>query len=299
MRIGILGAGSIGLLLAGYLTRSHDVHLFVRQTKQLELIRDEGIKIKRESLTMNHQVKVSLVEEINDNVELLIIAVKQYHLSPIFTLLKKFDKNVPILFLQNGMGHLHMIDQLEQECVLVGTVDHGALKLSGNQVDHRGIGKIRIAQWKRSVSNEWKHQLGSERDFIIQWEDNAENMLLDKLIVNALINPLTAIRRVTNGELITNVHLNHLMNKLYDEFISIFPSIEERKPFKEIEQVCLNTAMNRSSMLVDIEERRKTEVEAILGYLLDRATNKRVSIPFTEACYFFVKSLEETSSNIF
>ena len=299
MKIGILGAGSIGLLLAGYFARLHDVHLFVRQTHQYEHIRDEGIVVHRGTSILSQQVKVSNVEELNGDFELLIIAVKQFHLSSVFTLLNNLDKKIPVLFLQNGMGHLQKLDQLKQECLLVGTVDHGAFKVSDNQVDHRGVGSIRIAQWKGIVSSDWKERLGSEMDFIIDWVKDAENMLLDKLIINVLINPLTAIRKVTNGELITNTHLHQLMEKLYNEFVSVFPSMRNRKPFKEIERVCMNTATNRSSMLVDLEEKRKTEVDAILGYLLERASRKKISLPLTEACYLFVKSLEETSSNIF
>ena len=82
-------------------------------------------------------------------------------------------------------------------------------------------------------------------------------MLLKKLVVNAVINPLTAVLGVENGELIEN--------KYYFELVKmIFTEIEQGLQFKIVNNtlkilstVCEKTAHNQSSMLCDLEGKRR------------------------------------------
>ena len=48
-------------------------------------------------------------------------------------------------------------------------------------------------------------------------EEDYENMLLKKLVVNAVINPLTAILGIKNGELIENKHYFELVKMIFSE----------------------------------------------------------------------------------
>ncbi len=107
-----------------------------------------------------------------------------------------------LLFLQNGMGHLKYLDKLKGE-VYVGTVEHGAIRLNANTVLSYWdwINKYFLYSSIRSRLLEMI-SLESDKSFPFIIEEDYENMLLKKLIVNAVINPLTAILGIKNGELI-------------------------------------------------------------------------------------------------
>ena len=43
-------------------------------------------------------------------------------------ILLQTDKNTILIFLQNGIGHLSQIEKLPHKHILVGVVEHGAMK---------------------------------------------------------------------------------------------------------------------------------------------------------------------------
>ena len=61
---------------------------------------------------------------------------------------------------------------------------------------------------------------------------NAEQMLFEKAVFNCLINPLTAILQVRNGELVTNKQAFLLMKTIYRELTDAFEGVEQAIPFQ-------------------------------------------------------------------
>ncbi|MBL5803871.1 ketopantoate reductase family protein [Heyndrickxia sporothermodurans] len=118
-------------------------------------------------------------------------------------------------------------------------------------------------------------------------------MLLKKLLVNAIINPLTAILKVKNGELIKNTFFMQIFHDLYNEIIQLFPELDSKIVLNEIIRICRNTENNESSMLKDITLQRKTEIDAIVGYILELAKEKNVQLPLTNMVYGMIKGMEK------
>ena len=106
-------------------------------------------------------------------------------------------------------------------------------------------------------------------------EEDYENMLLKKLVVNAVINPLTAILEIKNGALIENPHYFKLEKDCLAEIQECLHLQKSEHYFENIVTVCEQTAQNQSSMLCDLEEKRPTEMDAILGYILEKALKKK------------------------
>ncbi|MCT8139034.1 hypothetical protein H1D32_15800 [Anaerobacillus sp. CMMVII] len=111
-----------------------------------------------------------------------------------------------------------------------------------------------------------------------------------KLVVNGVVNPLTAIFKVTNGELLTNPYYFQLMRKIFEEISSVFSCNDLE--WQRIIEVCKKTSQNRSSMLSDIEAKRETEIEAITGYILDKAALQNKELPLNQFIYNSIKGLE-------
>ena len=118
------------------------------------------------------------------------------------------------------------------------------------------------------------------------------SMVVEKVIINSVINPLTAIYKITNGELIKNPHFMKNMRDLYNEISSVIMISDKCESWNRIVEVCERTAKNRSSMLKDIEEGRQTEIDAILGFIINEGASKKISLKLTPFLYDAIKGLE-------
>ncbi|MGM9928964.1 MAG: 2-dehydropantoate 2-reductase [Bacillus sp. (in: firmicutes)] len=289
MRIGIIGGGAIGLLFGAYLSKNHHVTIYTRSNEQSKEIMEKGLVLKKG--TTQEICRVHAVPFPSDDVkrdDLVIVAVKQYHLPEIISYLQSLSCN--LLFIQNGMGHLQYCEVLSASSeVFVGIVEHGALKEGQAELVHTGDGIVKIASYNGDIQ---RIQVLQNEAFPISFEDDYYEMLQKKLMVNAMINPLTAVLRVTNGELIHNTYYHQLFQRLFEELVPILQIENQNELYCHVESICRNTAKNRSSMLRDIEENRPTEIDSILGYILQKAEQKQMQAPLTNNLYLMVKGEE-------
>ncbi|MBV7503838.1 2-dehydropantoate 2-reductase [Bacillus sp. sid0103] len=293
MKVGIIGAGSIGLLFAAYLSRVFEVTIYTRTHEQTEEINNYGIVLKKQGEQTKSIIKALPMNVWKGHEDLTIIAVKQYQLQTIMEKINELPA-VPgnLLFLQNGMGHLKQLDCIPFTNIFVGSVEHGALKENRYTVTHNGEAVTKVAVFKGDPTLLFELISSAPLEFPLVFKEDYYNMLLSKLVVNAVINPLTAILKVENGELIKNQYYFQVLKNLYAEvsFILNFDNTEEQ--FRQIITICKNTSANRSSMLKDIEADRMTEVDAILGFILDEADKKHRKAPQVENLYYLIKGKE-------
>jgi 2-dehydropantoate 2-reductase len=294
MKIAIIGGGAVGLLFASYLQEKHDVILYTRTDSQSVTIRENGlIRVKGDEsklVTLN----VRPIHQWEDNgVDLVIICVKQYALEELINSIP-FHPNLPLLFIQNGMGHLSLLQTLKTHSIFIGSVEHGVLRVNNHTVNHTGAGITRLAIYRTELTDQWIFDdlfLSSIPAFPFQSEPDYLRMLTMKLVVNAVINPLTAILDVINGKLLTNEYYHLLFKQLFDE-VCLALNLEDPTYYEKLVHVCTNTAQNESSMLKDIKHGRKTEIDAILGYVLEEAQKKEIQVPLILAFYHCIKGKE-------
>jgi len=119
--------------------------------------------------------------------------------------------------------------------------------------------------------------------------DEIKKSRLRKLVVNAVINPLTAVLRCKNGELSQSSHSRRCVEMLVAEIAPVVRALidtdtpsdgggfshEELYPL--VVQTCEMTGANTSSMLQDVQAGRGTEIDYINGYVVAQA--KRLGLP--------------------
>lgn len=293
MRVGIIGAGSIGLLFAAYFNRILDVTIYTRTPEQATEINKYGIVLKKKGEQTISQMKALPINEWKGNEDLTIISVKQYQLQPIIERIKQLPI-LPnnLLFLQNGMGHLKQLETIPFTNIFVGSVEHGALKENSYTVSHNGEAVTKVAVFKGDPTLLFECISLAPLEFPLVFKEDFFTMLLSKLVVNAVINPLTAILEVENGKLIKNEYYFQVLKNLYSEVSSILNLENTEEQLRQIITICKNTSANRSSMLKDIEAHRMTEVDSILGYILEEAEHKGLKAPQVANLYYLIKGKE-------
>ncbi|MCA0983580.1 2-dehydropantoate 2-reductase [Halobacillus yeomjeoni] len=264
MNIGVIGAGSIGLLVSYYLGREHQVHVYVNREEQKDGLSRNGITcLPKEDQT---PVQAHLKNEGYRNHDVLIVTVKQSHLDEV--LATNLLDGTPVLFLQNGMGHVEKV-QTACDVPWVGVVEHGALKIGDTEVHHTGKGKIAIASIAPDGKIAETAASLNTNDFPIEFHEDYYDMLSSKLVVNTVINPLTALFGLKNGCILTNPYINELAEKLCEEACSVLERSFSYE-WNRLQKIADNTKANQSSMLKDIIEGRRTEIDAISGYIIEK-----------------------------
>ncbi|MFD2443416.1 2-dehydropantoate 2-reductase [Bacillus sp. CGMCC 1.16607] len=292
MKIGIIGGGSIGLLFAFYLSEEYEVTIYTNTFEQADAIKKNGILLKHKNNEQTRFVNSNWIKQWSGQEDLTIIAVKQYHLEDLISKLKEQQiKKTNYIFLQNGMGHLKFLKELNADVIFVSSVDHGAYRESFHSVLHNGIGQAKLAQYKGEF--DLPQAFFSIPNFSIVMEKDYFEMLLKKLVANSVINSLTAVLRVTNGEIINNPHYFCNVQNLFNEIEEILQLKQGEIYFNEVINICHKTSSNRSSMLKDLESKRPTEVDAILGYILEEAEVKNVKAPICQTLYHIIKGSEK------
>jgi 2-dehydropantoate 2-reductase len=295
MKVGIIGGGALGLLFASYIARAaiHDVTIYTRRQNQADCLNNEGLQLISKGKQFNFRIRAEILHNQRLEQDILIIAVKQYHLGDLLTNFPYIQQINTILFIQNGMGHIPYLDKLSNDSIYLGVVEHGAMLLSSHAVEHTGIGKTKLSSYKGDsvVPSDFFSTVDCNT-FHFEYKDDWFQMLTEKLVINSVINPLTAVYRVTNGELLSNTYFYEMMKVLFNEVISIFPS-KSQNLWERVVEVCEKTANNRSSMLKDLEEGRRTEIDAILGYVIEVGENKGFALPVSTFLYHSIKGLEK------
>jgi 2-dehydropantoate 2-reductase len=311
MNIAIMGAGSIGLLLAAKLSVvSEKLEIITRTEEQAAAIRREGISIDEESAipadkfeVISYETKLAKRKTSHD-LHFLVLAVKQFAINDelLAFILRYITPHTTIICFQNGMGHIDkLLAHLDKERILLAVTTEGARKSGLFQVTHTGSGITEFGYSFQDIGENAENaqkifaDVMKRAGFEVSLSKSMGIKVWSKLIINAVINPLTAILKVRNGELLQTPSSKAIMLALFNEGIAVARANRLDLPdnlWETILQVCKQTADNQSSMLQDIIHRRSTEIDSINGTLLRIAEQYKLVLPVNQAVFHMVKALE-------
>jgi 2-dehydropantoate 2-reductase len=234
----------------------------------------------------------------------LIVACKApATVSAIHSVKHRITRETTICLMQNGMGQVDELNQkvftnpaLRPEYIL-GIVSHGLYVSKPFTAVHAGVGKISIGVVRDlQQSTATTHQLKPSTEHLLNvltrapglgctTFDYAELLQLqfEKLVVNCVLNPLTALVDVRNGGMLNNDPLSHVQCALIAEISKVIQALPEMQGNEELSTrfgserlterfiyVTQLTAKNSSSMREDVRGKRDTEIEYINGYIVRR-----------------------------
>jgi 2-dehydropantoate 2-reductase len=193
--------------------------------------------------------------------------------------------------LQNGLGNLELLGPRAR----LGVTTAGATLLGPGWVRPGGEGVTHLA------APEWVAGLFREAGLEAQAvpAEAAEGLLWGKLAVNCGINPLTALLRVPNGELLRRPQAQALMEAAAAECARVAQAkgiaLPDTDAAAQARLVAEHTAGNRSSMFQDILRGAPTEVDAINGAVAQAGAALGVSTPINETLWRLVRALADGS----
>lgn len=297
MRILVFGAGAVGSLVGGFLAARHDVVLVARA--------DHVAAIQRNGLRMeglrSDVVRVAARDRVrgDEDADLILLTTKAYDTPAAAHEMRPAVRPRTILAtLQNGIGNYEALGAAYPDHrVLAGSITVGAMRPSPGVVRFTGPGEV-VLGGTRDDEEEARRLADVFRQAGVEARAVADirPALWQKAIVNAAINPLTALEGVPNGDLLRRSDLKARMRRIVDECVTIAASegvpLPEPDVFALVLRVAERTAANRSSMLQDLERGRRTEIDAIVGAFLDAARRTGRSAPECTAVFEAVRRRE-------
>jgi len=308
MRIAIVGPGAMGCLFAYLLSRdpSHEIWLVDILPERVETLRSAGLLVEGVSGTHHLRPLVSMDPAGIGLVDLVILTVKAPDTyAAALSALPLLGRETLVLTLQNGMGNIEEIDRaIGPGRTLGGTTSMGATVLAMNRIRHAGwgetivgepAGKTRTASRAEKILALFKG-CGLEASFT----KDLDGLLWSKLVINAGINPLTALTRLHNGQLLEHSGTRAVMEAAVKEAAKVAEAGNIRllygAPVEKVAGVCRATAGNVSSMLQDVLRELRTEINQITGVIVREGARLGVPVPVNESLLNLVRTVEESYS---
>jgi 2-dehydropantoate 2-reductase len=305
LRIAIIGAGAIGCLFGGRLHMAGESVLLIHHKRSVAAsIEKNGVSIRELSgRVVRVHIRTRTRLSRRDKPELVLITVKAYDTEHVASNLKKsVAKNVPILSLQNGLGNVETLQrELASDSIVGCTTTEAALTRGPGRVVRTGHGRTWLGEMNGKLS---ERLLAIERifrkaGFSTVVTHNIKGMLWAKAIVNSAVNPISAIARVKNGDVHKSNELRHIAFRVIDEGVAVAKANEillKPSPKRLLSTVLALTSRNKSSMLQDIEARRKTEIRELNGSMSRLGSLVGVTTPYNDLLTRLVLFLERSKN---
>jgi 2-dehydropantoate 2-reductase len=288
----IVGSGALATLFAARLSAAGvNVTMLGSWREGLSALRNAGARLED-----GHSQFVQATESPADclGVKYALVLVKSWQTEHIASQLAScLAEDGLAVTLQNGLGNDSVLSKsLGLQRVSRGVTTLGATLLAPGLVRPAGDGEITLEAHSRLSGLEEMLQLAR---FELRITENIEPVVWGKLIINAAINPITAILGIKNGLLLTNSPAHALMGELAGEAAQVAKAIPVELPFLDpilaVDEVARRTADNISSMLQDVLRGATTEVDAINGAVVRMGERKGVAAPANRAICSQVKAL--------
>ena len=324
MKIGIIGAGALGSLIAFYLSAHADVWLLSRRREQIDAINRNGMHRELNGIVETRRPRAAADPAEIGACEIVLVLTKSYATAwaaeQARRLLRTGDQEPRtgqsttsgsrfsalgsrslVVTLQNGLGNRELLAlALGDANVGQGVTALGATLLGLGQVRHAGQGTTVFGAAPDRARMALLADLFNTCGLPAELNDDLDALVWGKLVVNAGINALTALLRVPNGALVANAAARALMADAIAEAAAVAQARGTTLPYDDALAhtlaVAQATGANHSSMLQDVLRGSPTEIDAINGAVQREGLRLGVPTPVNNMLAALVRALDATAN---
>jgi len=300
MKTVIIGAGAMGSLFGGLLSRSgEEVWLVDIWKDHIDTLRSRGLSLEEKRET--HTVRVNATTDVTSpgKADLVLIFVKAYHTEKAASDALALEKEDTVfLTLQNGLGNEEAIcRKVDRKKVMLGVTSHGATLLGPGHIRHGGWGKTYLGELDGKVTDRVTQITQRFQNAGIETEvsPHIHDLVWEKLLVNVGLNALAALTGMKNGQVLDYPETLRLLEALVSEAVAVARKKAVRvkdNPVDRVKAVLEATRENRCSMGQDFDYRRRTEIDAINGAVVREAEHLGIAVPYNQMITDLVKVIE-------
>lgn len=315
MRFLIYGAGALGQAIGCMLSaRDHSVDLVIRP-RFIETISRQGLRVT--GLYGDYYAppgSLGLLQTLTDRAkgyDYILITTKTYGTVEAVGDIAVLASSCPVISLQNGCGNLEQL-----EAAFGPSRALGGRVITGFELIEPGLVNITVSADAIHVGDCQSGAISENAKIFARTLDQAglptvavENVytsLYAKLLYNCALNPLGAILGVPYGALADNPETCMIMDRVIEETFSVIKGLGGETPWESAavyrkvfyEKLLPVTAQHRPSMLQDLENRKPTEVDALVGYVARQGLRLQISTPTCDMLAALVRFKEAEQGGI-
>ena len=307
-RVCVIGAGTIGSLLAGHLASVCEVSVLTRRSEHAALLRERGLRVSGK-----HELAAE-VFATDDPAELApfdvgIIACKALDLELTASRLAGRAQGATMMTVQNGLGAEAVLARHGAWPIISAVTFMSGIRHSDVHVEYELDTATWMGPWAQTATPYALVQELAELMISAGLEAEAMEDLLpaqwSKLIFNSAINTVAALTELPHVGSFAQERefgdLGRLVHDLIDEGVAVAGAAGVALHDDPWEMNVVAVARgesahsdyaHRPSMLEDVLARRPTEIEFITGALVREAARVGVAVPLSTAMYRLVRARE-------
>ena len=305
MRFAILGSGAVGGYFGAKLAKAGQDVTFVARGAHLEAIRHKGLEVQSAKLG-DFTVRAAAESDTTriGAVDVVIVSVKAYDNTTALPMLTPMiGADTVILTLQNGVDSVDQCAAIVGERHVLGGTTYVATALEGPGLIvqtgvHRSIifGEVfgdtsRITPRVQAIAD-----VMNTADIQATPVADARVPIWDKFVYLAAFSGFTGASRLAIGYIWKYPHVQEMFYACAREIAAIAKAegvTISANRFATLEEYMKNLpASTRSSLLIDLEQGKRIEVEALQGAAVRRAAKHGVPVPIVSTLYALLKPME-------
>jgi 2-dehydropantoate 2-reductase len=309
MRVAVIGTGALGCLFAARLAPHAEVWMLGTWAAAVDAVQQHGVCVHEGNTVWQARVRAAADPAAVPHADAALVLVKSFQTARAAAWAARcLTRGGLALTLQNGLDNAARLAAAvgEDRCA-VGATFEGATVLAPGEIHHAGRGPTYLGMWQAGSNHSGRAEERLEAvaallhaaGFAAELRSDMAAVLWGKAVVNAAINPLTALWRVPNGELLANDERQRLLAALAEEAAAVAAAAlgerGETLPYGDaaarVEAVCRATAANHSSMLQDVTHGRPTEIDSINGVIVAEGRRLGLPTPLNAAVWQLVRGL--------
>jgi len=308
MRIVIVGAGALGGFIGACLKKAgEDVTLIANNPARIRLINKDGLYLA-EGEKGESCIRIKLVSSCEGApADLIFLAVKSYQTrEALRSVTSLISDKTHVLSLQNGLGNVEiMAEEVSPDQVSCGITYHSVQDVGANRLRYRtGIKPIQVAPYNEQGRPGLEKVVAAFSSAGLKMEivPNVDVAIWQKLLHNAVINPVSAVTGRTCREMLEDGELQNFMRALCYEIVEVMKArgleiIHPEDPYLPVINSQKALGKNRPSMWQDLVRGRRTEVDSINGAVILEAEKYGLSAPLNWGLVRFIHSREHWKIN--
>ncbi|MEM7180531.1 MAG: 2-dehydropantoate 2-reductase [Spirochaetota bacterium] len=302
-----VGSGAVGSFYASVLDFLPGVEVSLFCRSDYETIRQKGIRV--ESVLRNrhfHPKQVlSYGQSSLQEFDFILVCLKALPQIQLQSILHTYvTAKTCIVLLQNGIGAENQVAKEFPENEVLGGLAFTCInRLAPGFVQHIDYGQLNIGSYSRrniSPAVQSLQQLFESAGITCQTSANIVQARWKKLIWNVPFNSLSVLTGgSTTYELLQNPHTLRLVKEIMAEVMALSEKEGHLQQADTIETYIEMTAKMKpykTSMLLDFENHREMEVEAILGAPLVVAQRHNMKVPHLSSIYALLQQLNQKNT---
>jgi 2-dehydropantoate 2-reductase len=304
MKMAIAGAGAMGCRFGYHLWEAgYQVLLIDQWEEHVQAIQNYGLEVITEQGTKRASISVDFPEQCKGTVDLLMIFTKATQTESMLLKCRHLiGEETYVLTLQNGLGIIDTIlKHVQKERLIAGITTYAVELHAPGKIRACGTGYNKLMLMTGKQTNELKEIVNIMNQAKLNTEitEDILTSIWYKLAFNAVLNPLCTLMESTVASVGSYSNIQDVIRSIIDEIILVAEKegimLKHEKILNMIEEVFPKEVSGDHvpSMLQDIRNRRKTEIEFLNGAIMKKGQLYQVPTPNNTLLYHLIKMKED------